>query len=75
MALGFFFFKRLGKLVRYIEVSFHRKSRFNEFAEKQPNCSLYRDMVNEKFFFPVFFLFFLGCDVTLYSILKSERLL
>ena len=39
--------KRLGKLVRYIEGSFYRKSRFNELAEKQLNCSLYRDMVNK----------------------------
>ena len=26
--------------------SLYRKPRFNEFAEKQPKCSLYRGMVN-----------------------------
>ena len=31
-----------GKLVRYIEGSLNRKPRYNEFAEKQPKCSLYR---------------------------------
>ena len=36
----------LGQLVRYIEDSLYRKPRYNEFAGKQPNCSLYRGTVN-----------------------------
>ena len=36
----------IGKFVRYIEGSLHRKPRYNEFAEKQLKCSLYRGIVN-----------------------------
>ena len=36
-------------MVRYVEGSLHRKPRFNEFAEKQPKCSLHRGMVDRFF--------------------------
>ena len=36
-----------GKLVRSIKGSLNRKARYNEFAEKQPKCSLYRGIVNK----------------------------
>ena len=54
----------LGKLVRYIEGTLYRKPWFNEFAEKQPNRSLYRGLANNYFYLIPFFYLWLFFGVT-----------
>ena len=48
--------------------SFYRKPRFNEFAWKQPSCSLNRRLDDNFFYFFKIIIIFLWCDVTLLCI-------